>query len=389
MDFETLFGTNEAINNGNGNNFASLFDPLPSESIDPTLLFDSQAPDHDWQSSLGLTGAPANPPDFTTINNDHKRMLPLTGKSPRLAKRNSNGGNSPKHAPAQLYNVLKEAADQEAMARAERGQFLAKQAMAAVAYSSATGTSPALMPVVMDPTTGHTVALPLAPDNAAVANWLNPYRPNRRRQCSPHLAAALGISDPSTATSPYFAAMNNFYGLSSPPTAPMATLKVPMPAVNRTQPDAGHGHAEPMVPLMLPCANDEDVKPSPDSTSATATATANANANANASASSTSPESLSLPPQSLDYFTQMELTRDQFLKEASSLDFSNVTVLEMKKLLRKFSLNATGKKAALQERILSTMTRLKNLTGRATPAVQAVAVQAAEGNQTQHSAVTC
>jgi hypothetical protein len=47
----------------------------------------------------------------------------------------------------------------------------------------------------------------------------------------------------------------------------------------------------------------------------------------------------------------MSATKDRFLQDVHGLDFGNVTVLELKQVLRKFGLNSTGKKAELVERI--------------------------------------
>lgn len=55
----------------------------------------------------------------------------------------------------------------------------------------------------------------------------------------------------------------------------------------------------------------------------------------------------------------MSATKDRFLKDVASLDLSNVTVLELKQILRRFGLNSTGKKAQLIERIMEISNYLK------------------------------
>ena len=61
--------------------------------------------------------------------------------------------------------------------------------------------------------------------------------------------------------------------------------------------------------------------------------------------------SVSHTSSSTAWFSAMTATKDSFLAAASALDYSNVTVLEMKQLLRRFGLNSTGKKVQLMERI--------------------------------------
>jgi len=60
------------------------------------------------------------------------------------------------------------------------------------------------------------------------------------------------------------------------------------------------------------------------------------------------------------WFAEMSVTKDLFLKEVAKLDFTNVTVLELKTILRKFGLNSTGKKTQLAERINEIATYLKS-----------------------------
>ena len=55
----------------------------------------------------------------------------------------------------------------------------------------------------------------------------------------------------------------------------------------------------------------------------------------------------------------MSATKDRFLQDVDRLDFTNVTVLELKQILRKFGLNSTGKKAQLVERISEISTYLQ------------------------------
>ena len=55
----------------------------------------------------------------------------------------------------------------------------------------------------------------------------------------------------------------------------------------------------------------------------------------------------------------MSATKDKFLSDVENIDFTNVTVLELKQILRKFGLNSTGKKAQLVERITEISTFLK------------------------------
>lgn len=78
-----------------------------------------------------------------------------------------------------------------------------------------------------------------------------------------------------------------------------------------------------------------------------------------ASRCSIAPSSSVSNTSSTRWFTEMSATKDSFLKEIESIDFTNVTVIELKQVLRKFGLNSTGKKVQLAERILDIATYLQ------------------------------
>lgn len=79
--------------------------------------------------------------------------------------------------------------------------------------------------------------------------------------------------------------------------------------------------------------------------------------------SSVAPDSSVSSSASHRWFTEMTATKNLFLTEAEAIDFSNVTVLELKQLLRKFGLNSAGKKVQLTERIREIAKYLRSESG--------------------------
>jgi hypothetical protein len=56
--------------------------------------------------------------------------------------------------------------------------------------------------------------------------------------------------------------------------------------------------------------------------------------------------------------------RTAFLRDYAKLDFENITVVEMKSLLRKYGLARTGKKVELEDRIRQVASFLQNQIAR-------------------------
>ena len=198
--------------------------------------------------------------------------------------------------------------------------------------------------------------------------WMHSTRTRRRR--SAHASPAMGyvplMGSPAMSYAPgmyttsppmQMAHMPGmYYGAPASP-AMNVTVKLPMAPLTPTNTAAkanAAGNTGQKVPLMLPChllsAGITNNCPSNEMASnvssgvpSRASSVAPGSSVSNYSASSASSSS---------WFTQMSATKDQFLTEAAALkDFANVTVMEMKQLLRKFGLNSTGKKVQLMERI--------------------------------------
>ena len=146
----------------------------------------------------------------------------------------------------------------------------------------------------------------------------------------------------------------------APPThhpAPMnVTVKLPMapltPTNQASQPKSSSSAAIGVkVPLMLPS---HFCNPS-----AAPNSSAHSSHVPSRSSSVTPGSSVSNTSSGSGWFSAMTATKDSFLQEASGIDFQNVTVLEMKQLLRRFGLNSTGKKVQLMERIREIETFLR------------------------------
>lgn len=220
-------------------------------------------------------------------------------------------------------------------------------------------------PMLMFPYSPAALAMGGSPSCLMTSNepsWMHSTRTRRRRSSppmqqymmmspmSPHVSPGMFTTSPpmqmaATHATPYY------YPTGAPGAMPMnVTVKLPMapltPSNNPSQPkSSGQGVK---VPLMLPS---HFCNPSVAPNSAH-------DSPVSSRCSSVAPGS-SISNSSSGWFSAMSATKDSFLEAVSCLDYSNVTVLEMKQLLRKFGLNSTGKKVQLIERIREIQTFLR------------------------------
>lgn len=224
-------------------------------------------------------------------------------------------------------------------------------------------------------------------------NWMISNRPRRRRStyASPSLMPSnfhqhnqymmsspnqmsLGFNSmnmpfgsPMMMTSPY----NQGFMMGAPPMSPMnVVVKLPMAPLTPT--NMSNSNSSVKIPLVLPCHLQQQQQQQPNTQNTVApnvsklqtniTTTASAMSSATPSrCSSIAPNSSvsSRSHTSQNWFTEMSATKDRFLEDVASLDLSNVTVLKLKQVLRKYGLNSTGKKVQLVERIKEISNYLK------------------------------
>lgn len=229
-------------------------------------------------------------------------------------------------------------------------------------------------------------------------SWMHSTRPRRRRSsyASPSL-----MPQGMPAQSPYgmmmstpsqmglgFNAMNMPYGapmmasphmyphpfMMAPTMSPMnVTVKLPMAPLTPTNysssSDNSNGGSM-KIPLVLPCHLQQQQQPAqanqnsaaPNVSKLQTVTSSELSSGVPSRCSSIAPNS-SISSRSLssqqNWFTEMSATKDKFLRDVESIDFTNVTVLELKQVLRKFGLNSTGKKVQLVERITEISNFLK------------------------------
>lgn len=154
------------------------------------------------------------------------------------------------------------------------------------------------------------------------------------------------------------------------PMSPMnVTVKLPMAPLTPTNNNSGthDGVAgSTKIPLVLPChlqsqINDESKNSVAPNISSKASSNVPSRCSSIAPNSSISSRSATTNTSqtSQNWFTEMSATKDRFLGDVRGLDFNNVTVVELKQILRKFGLNSTGKKVQLVQRITEISNYLK------------------------------
>lgn len=219
-------------------------------------------------------------------------------------------------------------------------------------------------------------------------NWMHSNRPRRRRStyASPSLMPQnlyqnhymMGPSSPNQMAMG-FNSMNMQYGnpmMSSPmyhnphlqhPSYMMApqmspmnfTVKLPMapmaPLTPTNYKTSANGSVK--IPLVLPChlqqqqlSNSAAPNVSKLQTNITSAISSGVPSRCSSIAPNSSISSRSSQFQQ-NWFAEMSLTKDRFLKDVDELELNNVTVVELKQILKKFGLNSTGKKLELVERI--------------------------------------
>lgn len=246
-------------------------------------------------------------------------------------------------------------------------------------------SSPSLYPFTPSPySMGSPSSLMMAD-----SSWMISNRPRRRRStyASPSLMPAnLYQHNHYMMTTPNqmalgFNAMNMPYGgspmmmaspyhqgymMGAPPLSPMnVTVKLPMAPLTPTNMSTSNS-ASVKIPLVLPCHLQQQQPQTmnsvaPNVSKLQSSVTSELSSGVPSRCSSIAPNSSvsSRSNNSQNWFAEMSVTKDRFLQDVASLDFTNVTVLELKQVLRKFGLNSTGKKVQLVERIKEISSYLK------------------------------
>lgn len=223
-------------------------------------------------------------------------------------------------------------------------------------------------------------------------NWMHSNRPRRRRstyaspslmpqnlyQNNPYMTAAAAAMGPVSPMG-FNAALNMPYGnpmmssplyhshphyMMAPPMSPMNfTVKLPMaPMAPLTPTNYNSSSNGVKIPLVLPCHLQQQQQQHQNSaapnisklqtsiTSASSVCSSGVPSRCSSIAPNSSISSRSSQAQQ-NWFAEMSLTKDRFLKDVEGLELNNVTVVELKQILKKFGLNSTGKKVQLVERI--------------------------------------
>jgi hypothetical protein len=243
----------------------------------------------------------------------------------------------------------------------------------------------------------YSMASPSSLAMSSDASWMHSNRPRRRRSASsyaPAMTSPMAPMMPMMMTSPpqqqqnqftmmqppspYSPQMYNYHPhnyphqqsqyfnaptfMMAPPMSPMnVTVKLPMAPMTPTNLSSStNGNTK--IPLVLPChlnGNSSSLRngAAPNISKAKEACDSSASSSATPSRCSSIAPNSSISNKnssscgSITWFTEMSATKDRFLQDVHGLDFGNVTVLELKQVLRKFGLNSTGKKAELVERI--------------------------------------
>ena len=260
-------------------------------------------------------------------------------------------------------------------------------------------SSPSLYPFTSSPySMGSPSSLTMSTSNINNdPNWMISNRPRRRRStyASPSLMPtnlhqhnqymnmmaspnqmALGFNamnmpfgSPMMMSSPY----HQGFMMGAPPMSPMnVVVKLPMAPLTPT--NLSNSNSSVKIPLVLPChlQQQQQQQQQTQNTAAPNVSKLQTNVTLVKSETSSSVPSRcsSIAPNSSissrsqrssnqNWFTEMSATKDRFLQDVASLDLNNVTVLELKQVLRKFGLNSTGKKVQLVERIKEISNYLK------------------------------
>ncbi len=219
---------------------------------------------------------------------------------------------------------------------------------------------------------------------ASDVSWMHSNRPRRRRSAYPSPSNMMT----QTPASPYLNAYayTNFMApypnpmmlnaafphhapyMMTPPMSPMnVTVKLPMVPLTPTSQSNGNAGSL-KIPLVLPChlqqeqfQNTAAPNVSKLQTCSTVSSGVPSRCSSIAPNSSISSRSAASSHQKQqNWFTEMSATKNLFLKDVDGIDLTNVTVLELKQILRRFGLNSTGKKAQLVERIMEISNYLKS-----------------------------
>lgn len=344
MNSDSFYSDNNANNDDSFYNFDSF--------VDPSMLLLPE--DMNFASDLALMDSiPALPTEIPSIS--------------------SNGGSSSADKPGSLYEKLTTTPTMPP-------------------GSPYLPSSPSLYPFTSPYTMGSPSSLMMSTSSInSDPNWMVSNRPRRRRStyASPSMMPtnlhqqnqymmssanqmALGFNamnmpygSPMMMSSPF----QGGYMMGAPPMSPMnVVVKLPMAPLTPT--NAFGNNSSVKIPLVLPChLQQQQQQQQSQNTSAPNVSRLQVNVTSEEVISDVPSRCSSIAPHSSissrsshasqNWFTEMSATKDRFIRDVSSLDLNNVTVLELKQVLRKYGLNSTGKKVQLVERIREISTYLK------------------------------
>ena len=169
--------------------------------------------------------------------------------------------------------------------------------------------------------------------------WLQHGRTKRRRHSSPMLSAmaaaypgmehALGSPTLSTSTASSLSSPSSpmaMMSLGSPTLPKMPLIPLPGRALSMEDPERVGSGRRLSSPMILPL----DLKPEEIADDA--------------------------------WWAEMLRSRESFLRDTTGVDWENITVIELKRILRKYGLHSVGKKTVLVERIQSARGALKAMS---------------------------
>lgn len=391
-------GSSESIDNNNYG--GSISDTLFGfESfVDPSMLLPDDGNfgllnGNEFSSidSTAIDSIPAVPNAIPPINNNNSNNSNNSNHSNNSNNTNDGNGNNKTVQPSLYEKLINPNINNNNYGNNYGNNYVSNMSPALYASS----TSPY--------TIGSPSSLMMASSNEP--SWMHSHRPRRRRStyASPVLMPQSLASPPIMYMTPGSAAagyMPFATGPMSPgafyhqpggfmmaptPMSPMnVTVKLPMaPLTPTSSASTSNSSSSVKIPLVLPCHLQQQQQYT-DSTAFTQNQAApnlsklqsNLTNAASLVSSGVASRCSSIAPSSsissrssasassssasaANWFTEMSVTKDRFLQDVAALDFGNVTVMELKQILRKFGLNSTGKKIQLVERIQEIANYLK------------------------------
>lgn len=276
--------------------------------------------------------------------------LESPGKSPRTSRRESLKGRP--RANGNLFDIMNQRKDMAQMAVAAAlspviapmmHQEAAVISPSLLNSNAAQGNSGAENPYAWMSEGAPRLMYDPTGTAAAIATHMTPLLYNNPYMNPALMAMGAGMFNPMAGSSMLYAHRNP-----KMPVQPLKTDRKERPSF------------ESQPPLILPCFEEQNAAQLYDKL---AVKEPISEEQANKNLVSLAPAELGLgdSPPSEEWVCNMRQAMKLFLEDALKIDYSNVTVNELKTLLRKYQLTATGKKAVLEERIKAAVVKFKNM----------------------------